>query len=68
MAFAVEIFIIHALGDILSPVLMGKISDSFNSLGLAIIVCMLYLFVGAGISLLGGKVWEKQMKTAGVQS
>ena len=68
MAFAVEIFIIHALGDIMSPVMMGKISDSTGNLGLAIIVCMLYLFVGGAISLYGGKVWERQMKTVGVHS
>ena len=30
MAFALNIFIIHALGDAISPALVGGVSDIFN--------------------------------------
>ncbi|MBR2392187.1 MAG: MFS transporter [Elusimicrobiaceae bacterium] len=38
MAFAVNIFIIHALGDAFSPVLLGRISDGWN-LKIAVLCC-----------------------------
>lgn len=62
MAFAVEIFIIHAFGDAISPVLLGKVSDITGSLGMALIASMLYLIVGGIISIFAGKAWEKQQK------
>lgn len=63
MAFAVEIFIIHALGDAISPVVLGKISDMTSSLGIAIVVSMVYLLAGGAVSLLAGRTWEKQLNS-----
>ena len=40
MAFAVNIFIIHALGDALSPMLLGHASDLWN-LKIAVLLCSL---------------------------
>lgn len=40
MAFAVNIFIIHALGDALSPLLVGKASDGWG-LKIAVLLCCL---------------------------
>lgn len=40
MAFALNIFIIHLLGDALSPYLIGKVSD-LTDLRMAILVCLL---------------------------
>ena len=40
MAFALNIFIIHALGDAISPFVIGKVSDLTN-LRMAILVCLL---------------------------
>ncbi len=40
MAFAVNIFIIHALGDAISPMLVGKASDIWN-LKIAVLLCCL---------------------------
>lgn len=40
MAFAVNIFLIHALGDAVSPVLIGKISDEWG-LKIAVLLCCL---------------------------
>lgn len=42
MAFALNIFIIHALGDAISPMTIGKISQSFD-LHLAVLVCITFL-------------------------
>jgi predicted MFS family arabinose efflux permease len=42
MAFALNIFIIHALGDSISPMAIGKISQSYD-LYLAIVICMTFL-------------------------
>ena len=64
MAFAVEIFIIHALGDAVSPVALGKISDMTGSLGTALVVSMVYLLAGGAISLWAGRIWEKQLNSA----
>jgi len=42
MAFALNIFIIHALGDSISPMTIGKISQSFD-LHLAVLICITFL-------------------------
>ena len=42
MAFAVNIFIIHALGDALSPALIGIISDGWG-LKAAVIACLMVI-------------------------
>lgn len=46
MAFAVNIFIIHALGDAISPALLGKASDLF-SLKTAVAAAMLFVLPAA---------------------
>lgn len=61
MAFAVEIFVIHALGDAVSPFLLGVISDK-SSLGMAIIVSMLYLIIGGVVSIIAGNSYESDLK------
>ena len=43
MAFAINIFIIHALGDALSPMLLGNVSDLFN-LRFAVLCCTFMAF------------------------
>ena len=49
-AFALNIFVIHALGDVISPVVIGLLSDRFHDLGAA------FLSVGFVI-LLAGILW-----------
>ena len=49
-AFALNIFVIHALGDVISPVVIGLLSDRFHDLGTA------FLSVGFVI-LLAGILW-----------
>jgi predicted MFS family arabinose efflux permease len=48
-AFAVNIFIIHALGDAVSPVIIGAISDA-SSLGSALLITPAAVLLAAGLS------------------
>lgn len=58
MAFAVDIFIIHALGDAVSPFLLGVLSDSAG-LPFAMFAAMLYLLLGGVTSILAGEAYKK---------
>jgi MFS family permease len=53
MAFAANIFIIHAFGDAISPFIIGWISDC-GGLRLAVAVCALVLIPAALIAHIGG--------------
>ena len=54
MAFAVNIFIIHALGDAISPAFVGAVSDSF-SLRAAVLSTMLFVIPAALFCLAAAK-------------
>lgn len=54
-AFALNILIIHALGDAISPPLIGFISDRLNNLGLALGVVALMFLIGGVLWLMGTK-------------
>ncbi|MCX5786263.1 MAG: MFS transporter [Elusimicrobia bacterium] len=58
MAFALNIFIIHAMGDALSPYLLGIFSDHFG-LALAIFMAVLYLAMGGVTSIFAGYCYKK---------
>ncbi len=53
MAFALDIFIIHAFGDAISPVLVGYASDIYG-LRFALFACSLFLVFAAAFSILAG--------------
>ena len=59
MAFAVDIFIIHALGDAVSPFLLGAVSDRAG-LPAAMAISMLYLLLGGATSILAGETYKKE--------
>jgi cyanate permease len=62
-ALAVNVFVIHLLGDAFSPTLIGKISDKTGSLQTAFWVA----FVAAGISgiiLLMGAKYAPRLKVS----
>ena len=63
MAFALDIFIIHALGDAVSPFLLGVVSDSAG-LPVAIFIAMVYLLAGGVISILAGEAYKKDFHAA----
>ncbi|MEI6215004.1 MAG: MFS transporter [Desulfuromonadales bacterium] len=54
MGFAVNIFVIHALGDAISPAIIGAISDRAG-LPAALLVTPLAVLVAAGFSVAGGR-------------
>lgn len=54
MAFALNIFIIHFLGDALSPVLVGYVSD-MQSLKVSFLICSLTALPGIWFAYLGAK-------------
>ena len=63
MAFALDIFIIHALGDAVSPFLLGVVSDAAG-LPVAIFFAMIYLLLGGITSILAGEAYKKDFHTA----
>ena len=46
-SMALSIFMIHLFGDLWSPVIVGKLSDHWNNLRLAVLILPVALFVGA---------------------
>lgn len=58
MAFAFDIFLIHALGDAVSPYLLGVVSDS-SGLPVAMFLAMIYLLFGGVTSIMAGEAYKK---------
>jgi sugar phosphate permease len=50
--FALNIFIIHAFGDVISPVIIGILSDRYDMTRAFLIVS--FMFIVAGVSWLAG--------------
>ena len=55
MAFALNVFIIHALGDALSPWVIGYASDSFN-LKIAVIISLFFVLPASLFAFFASKV------------
>lgn len=53
-AFALNIFVIHALGDVISPLIIGLIADKYNMNVAFLLVGMMFL-VSAGFWLAGAR-------------
>src|SRR5262249_6314409 len=64
-AFALNILIIHALGDVISPLIIGAITDlSGDDMNLAFLVVSGMIFVGGLLWLWGMKYLEQDTKMA----
>lgn len=61
MAFAVNIFAIHALGDAISPALIGLLSDRWG-LSQALLVTPAAVLAAAGFALWGGRYVEQDQR------
>ncbi len=59
MAFALNIFILHALGDAISPMTIGKISESFD-LHLAVFICITFLIPAIVFIYLAARTFKGQ--------
>lgn len=63
MAFAVDIFILHAFGDAVSPTLIGMVSDA-RGLAFAIFMAVMFLFFGGVTSIFAGYCYDKDFQPA----
>lgn len=59
MAFAFHIFVIHALGDALSPMTIGKISQAFD-LQLAVFIAIVFLIPAIVFCYFAGRTFKGQ--------
>lgn len=63
MGFAINIFTIHALGDAISPAIIGVLSDRWGLSGALLITPVAVLFA-AGFALWGGRFVADDQRTA----
>jgi hypothetical protein len=61
--FALNIFVIHALGDVISPVIIGVLSDKYSLDGRLPVVGVMFLVAGA-LWLLGARFLQRDMERA----
>jgi hypothetical protein len=54
-AFALNIFVIHALGDVISPVVIGLLNDYFHDMNKAFLAVGLMFLAAGGLWLAGVK-------------
>jgi sugar phosphate permease len=62
-SFAINIFIIHAFGDAISPALIGRVADVSN-LQTAFLMCTVMIAAGGVIWLLGSKHLQRDTERA----
>lgn len=67
MGFAINIFAIHALGDAISPAIIGFMSDQWG-LSRALLITPVAVIVAAGFSIYGGRFIESDQLKAGETS
>jgi MFS transporter, Spinster family, sphingosine-1-phosphate transporter len=54
-AMALNIFVIHALGDVISPLVIGAVTDATGSMNIAFVVVSLTVLVGGVLWLIGAR-------------
>jgi MFS family permease len=64
-AFALNILVIHALGDVISPVVIGFLSDWLHNLGRAFVVVALMFLVAGGLWLAGARYLQRDTGAIG---
>jgi MFS family permease len=63
--FALNIFVIHALGDVISPVIIGLLSDWFQDMNKAFILVGLMFVVAGALWLLGARFLQRDTQGSG---
>jgi MFS family permease len=66
MAFAINIFTIHALGDAISPAIIGFMSDQWG-LARALLITPLAVLTAACFALRGGRFVERDQREAEIE-
>lgn len=64
MAFAINIFVIHALGDAISPAIIGFLSDRWG-LARALLITPLAVLIAAGFAMWGARSVELDQRAVG---
>jgi MFS family permease len=64
-AFALNILVIHALGDVISPVVIGFLSDWLNDVGRAFVVVALMFLLAGGLWLAGARHLQRDTDAIG---
>lgn len=60
-AFALNILLIHAFGDVISPVIIGLMSDWLHDMSKAFLIVGLMFLVAGGFWLLGARFLQRDM-------
>ncbi len=63
-AFALNIFVIHAFGDVISPVIIGILSDRFQDMNKAFLLVAVMFLVGGVFWLWGARHLERDTQLA----
>jgi MFS transporter, Spinster family, sphingosine-1-phosphate transporter len=63
-AFALNIFVIHALGDVISPVIIGILSDRYQDMNKAFWIVAVMFLVGGAFWLWGARYLERDTRLA----
>jgi hypothetical protein len=62
--FALNIFVIHALGDVISPVIIGLLNDYFGDMNKSFLVVGLTFLAAGTLWLLGMKFLKRDTELA----
>ena len=63
-AFALNIFVIHALGDVISPVIIGLLNDYFHDMNKSFLVVGLTFLAAGVLWLVGARFLEADTNRA----
>jgi MFS family permease len=63
-AFALNIFVIHALGDVISPVVIGLLNDYFHDMNRSFLVVGITFLAAGALWLLGARFLKRDMALA----
>ncbi len=64
IGFALNIFVIHALGDVISPVIVGLLNDWFHDMNQSFLVVGLTFFAAGVLWLLGARYLQRDTQLA----
>jgi MFS family permease len=68
IGFALNIFVIHALGDVISPVIIGLLNDYYGDMNKSFIIVGLMFLAAGGLWLIGARYLGRDTEIAGHQA
>lgn len=64
MGFALNIFVIHALGDVISPVVVGLLNDWFHDMNKSFLIVGITFLAAGVLWLLGARYLQRDTELA----